>query len=74
MQTMNMSVTHVRGTSWLHRLSPLAKLTWLIAVMCFAFAGVSNWSVRPTSTCRGSSRRASSPLKAREGSRSGSGV
>ena len=43
MQTMNMSVTHVRGTSWLHRLSPIAKLTWLVAVMCFAFASYNPW-------------------------------
>ena len=35
---MQMSVTHVRGTSWLHRLSPIAKLSWLLAIMFFAFA------------------------------------
>lgn len=43
MQTMNMSVTHVRGTSWLHRLSPIAKLTWLVAIMFFAFASYNPW-------------------------------
>jgi energy-coupling factor transport system permease protein len=40
---MNVSVTHVRGTSWLHRLSPIAKLTWLVAVMFFAFASYNPW-------------------------------
>ena len=43
MQTMNVSITHVGGTSWLHRLSPLAKLTWVIAVMAFAFASYNPW-------------------------------
>jgi energy-coupling factor transport system permease protein len=43
MQTMNMSVTHIRGTSWLHKLSPIAKFTWLIAIMCFAFASYNPW-------------------------------
>lgn len=43
MQTMNVSITHVRGTSWLHKLSPLAKLTWVIAIMAFAFASYNPW-------------------------------
>lgn len=43
MQTMNVSITHVRGTSWLHHLSPLAKLTWVIAIMAFAFASYNPW-------------------------------
>jgi energy-coupling factor transport system permease protein len=43
MQTMNVSITHVHGTSWLHRLSPLAKLTWVIAIMAFAFASYNPW-------------------------------
>jgi energy-coupling factor transport system permease protein len=38
MQGVSVSVTHVRGTSWLHRLSPIAKLAWVVAIMCFAFA------------------------------------
>ena len=38
MQTVQVGVMHVRGTSWLHRLSPIAKLAWLVAVTCFAFA------------------------------------
>jgi energy-coupling factor transport system permease protein len=40
---MQMSVTHVRGTSWLHRLSPIAKLSWLVAIMFFAFASYNPW-------------------------------
>ncbi|MBM4408775.1 MAG: energy-coupling factor transporter transmembrane protein EcfT [Chloroflexi bacterium] len=32
------AMLHVRGASWLHRLSPIAKLAWLVAIMCFAFA------------------------------------
>jgi energy-coupling factor transport system permease protein len=43
MQSMNMSVTHVRGTSWLHKLSPIAKFSWLIAIMFFAFASYNPW-------------------------------
>jgi len=27
-----------RGSSWLHRLDPLVKLTWLLAVIVVAFA------------------------------------
>ena len=38
MQGVNVSVTHVRGTSWLHRLNPISKLTWVLAVIFFAFA------------------------------------
>lgn len=38
MQGVNVSVTHVRGTSWLHRLNPISKLAWLLAVTLFAFA------------------------------------
>lgn len=38
MQGLNIAATHVRGTSWLHRLNPIAKLAWVIAVMAFAFA------------------------------------
>ena len=38
MQGLNIAATHVRGTSWLHRLNPIAKLSWVVAVMCFAFA------------------------------------
>lgn len=38
MQGGGVSVTHVRGTSWLHRLSPISKLAWVAAVMAFAFA------------------------------------
>jgi len=26
MQGMNVSVTHVRGTSWLHKMNPISKL------------------------------------------------
>ncbi|MES2210899.1 MAG: energy-coupling factor transporter transmembrane component T [Chloroflexota bacterium] len=43
MQGMNVSVTHVRGTSWLHRMSPIAKLSWLLAIMAFAFASYNPW-------------------------------
>lgn len=38
MQGLNIAATHVRGTSWLHHLNPIAKLAWVVAVMCFAFA------------------------------------
>ena len=38
MQGVNVSVTHVRGTSWLHRLNPISKLAWVLAVIFFAFA------------------------------------
>jgi energy-coupling factor transport system permease protein len=38
MQGVNVTVTHVRGTSWLHRMSPITKLAWLGAVTLFAFA------------------------------------
>jgi energy-coupling factor transport system permease protein len=38
MQGVNVSVTHVRGTSWLHRLNPISKLAWVLAIMFFAFA------------------------------------
>lgn len=38
MQGVNVSVTHVRGTSWLHQLNPIAKLAWVLAVTVFAFA------------------------------------
>lgn len=43
MQGVNVSVTHVRGTSWLHRLSPISKLAWVVAVMFFAFASYNPW-------------------------------
>lgn len=35
---VNAAMSHVRGTSWLHRMSPIAKLSWLVAVMVFAVA------------------------------------
>lgn len=35
---MQTAMMHIRGTSWLHQLSPIAKLAWLVAIMCFAFA------------------------------------
>ncbi len=38
MQGVNVSVTHVRGTSWLHRLNPISKLAWVLAVILFAFS------------------------------------
>jgi len=38
MQGVQVSVTHQRGTSWLHKLSPIAKLSWVVAIMFFAFA------------------------------------
>lgn len=38
MQGVNVSVTHVRGASWLHRLNPISKLAWVLAVIVFAFA------------------------------------
>ena len=38
MQGVNVAVTHVRGTSWLHRLNPISKLAWVLAVIFFAFA------------------------------------
>ncbi len=38
MQGVNVSITHVRGTSWLHRLNPISKLAWVLAVIFFAFA------------------------------------
>jgi len=31
------SITHVRGTSWLHRLDPVAKFAWLIPAGFFCF-------------------------------------
>lgn len=43
MQGVQVSVTHVRGTSWLHRLSPIAKLSWVVAIMFFAFASYNPW-------------------------------
>lgn len=43
MQGVNVTVTHVRGTSWLHRLSPISKLAWVVAVMFFAFASYNPW-------------------------------
>jgi energy-coupling factor transport system permease protein len=43
MQGVNVSVTHVRGTSWLHRLSPISKLAWVVAIMAFAFASYTSW-------------------------------
>ncbi|MFZ9278128.1 MAG: energy-coupling factor transporter transmembrane component T family protein [Candidatus Limnocylindrus sp.] len=33
----NVSVTHVRGTSWMHRLDPVAKFAWLIPAGIFCF-------------------------------------
>jgi energy-coupling factor transport system permease protein len=36
--TMGPSLAAERGTSWLHRLDPLAKLAWLLAVIVVAFA------------------------------------
>ncbi len=38
MPGVSVSVTHVRGTSWLHRLNPISKLAWVLAVIFFAFA------------------------------------
>ncbi len=32
------TVTLVRGTSWLHRLDPVSKLAWVLAVILFAFS------------------------------------
>jgi energy-coupling factor transport system permease protein len=43
MQGMNVSVTHVRGTSWLHKMNPISKLAWVVAVMFFAFASYNPW-------------------------------
>lgn len=43
MQGVNVSVTHVRGTSWLHQLSPISKLAWVVAIMFFAFASYNPW-------------------------------
>ena len=40
---MNTAMSHIRGTSWLHRMSPIAKLSWLVAIMCFAFASYNPW-------------------------------
>jgi energy-coupling factor transport system permease protein len=36
--TMGTSLAAERGTSWLHRLDPIAKLAWLLAVIVVAFA------------------------------------
>ena len=33
----SVSVTHVRGTSWMHRLDPVAKFAWLIPAGIFCF-------------------------------------
>ena len=33
----SVSVTHVRGTSWMHRLDPVAKFAWLIPTGIFCF-------------------------------------
>jgi energy-coupling factor transport system permease protein len=33
----SVSVTHVRGTSWMHRLDPVAKFAWLIPAGVFCF-------------------------------------
>ncbi len=33
----NVSITHVRGTSWRHRLDPVAKFAWLILAGIFCF-------------------------------------
>jgi energy-coupling factor transport system permease protein len=38
MQAVGPSIDHVRGSSWLHRINPIVKLAWLIAVTAFAFA------------------------------------
>jgi energy-coupling factor transport system permease protein len=43
MQGVNVSVAHVRGTSWLHRLSPISKLAWVVAITFFAFATYNPW-------------------------------
>jgi energy-coupling factor transport system permease protein len=36
--TMGPSLVPARGTSWLHRLDPVAKIVWLVAVVVIAFA------------------------------------
>ena len=33
----SISVTHVRGTSWMHRLDPVAKFAWLLPAGIFCF-------------------------------------
>lgn len=38
MQGLGVPITHARGTSWLHGLNPIAKLTWVAAVVVVAFA------------------------------------
>lgn len=38
MQGLNVTATHIRGTSWLHRLNPISKLAWVLAVVFFSFA------------------------------------
>jgi energy-coupling factor transport system permease protein len=38
MQPVAGTGVHVRGTSWLHRLNPIPKLAWVLAVIVFAFA------------------------------------
>lgn len=37
MQAPTLSIAHVRGTSWLHRLDPVAKFAWVIPFGVFAF-------------------------------------
>ena len=37
MNTGTLSITHVRGSSWLHRLDPVAKFAWVIPFAFFCF-------------------------------------
>lgn len=37
MQSRGFTITHVRGTSWLHKLDPVAKFAWVIPYAFFAF-------------------------------------
>lgn len=38
MQGLDLRATHVRGSSWLHRLDPVPKLAWILVVIVVAFA------------------------------------